>query len=290
MKLLGKYQNGNYNVFLYEDGTKIRYNEADWFAAAFPESIDVKISNRCNMGCLFCHECSTPEGKLANLRHPLFDSLHPYTELALGGGNVFEHPDLIDFLKRMAAKHIICNLTVHWRHFYQYYDTIAALIRDKLVWGIGVSVNEVVDYEVLELIEQMQSHVVIHSIAGVVPQNVLYTMSHFANKLLLLGYKEFGRGATYLTDNPDILYNIHRLRELLPELKKEYRVIAFDNLAIHQLQPQNLLTGTEWEHLYMGKDGEFTMYLDMVEEQYAISSTSPRHPITSNKIEELFLC
>ena len=288
MKLFGRYTNGNYDVLIYDDGTKIRYNDLNYFNPEFPESIDVKISDRCDMGCLFCHECSTPDGKLANLNHPIFDSIHPYTELALGGGNIFEHPDLIPFLEKMRDKKVICNITVHLHHYMEHFDQIKELIAAKLVHGVGVSVNGRINTVELEHLRYLNDHVVVHSIAGVVPLHVLDYLSDYVHKLLILGYKEFGRGETYISNNPDVLYNIHRLKESLPKLKQMFHVVAFDNLAIKQLQPQLLITCTEWEHLYMGEDGQYTMYLDMVKEEYAISSTSKRSPITSNNINDLF--
>ena len=115
-KILGTYENGNYTVMLLSDGTKIRFNNKATMKVDFPESIDMKISNLCNMGCPMCHEQSVPDGELANLSHPLLDSLHPYTELALGGGNVLEHPDLFPFLSKMKDQKVICNMTLHLVH------------------------------------------------------------------------------------------------------------------------------------------------------------------------------
>ena len=40
----------------------------------------------------------------------------------------------------------------------------------------------------------------------------------------------------------------------------------------------------------MGGDGEFTMYVDLVEEVFAASSVSERQPIDSADIRELFRC
>lgn len=45
--LLAKYRNGNYNVMLFEDGTKIRFNDKDCLIPEFVESMDMKISNYC---------------------------------------------------------------------------------------------------------------------------------------------------------------------------------------------------------------------------------------------------
>lgn len=55
MKNWVSYQNGNYTVRLNtENGTKIRENDLSFFDAEFPESADVKITNKCSNGCTFC--------------------------------------------------------------------------------------------------------------------------------------------------------------------------------------------------------------------------------------------
>ena len=68
MKLIAKYQNGNYNVKLYDDGTKIRYNNLDNLTPSFAESNDVTITECCDGGCEYCFfedvEVSTPNGKI----------------------------------------------------------------------------------------------------------------------------------------------------------------------------------------------------------------------------------
>ena len=40
------------------------------------------------MGCPFCHEGSTTDGKFGDIMNEKFiDTLHPYQEVALGGGD-----------------------------------------------------------------------------------------------------------------------------------------------------------------------------------------------------------
>ena len=100
MKILGKYKNGNYCVAMLVDGSKIRYNDLDYFEPENVESIGLKITNRCFRGCDFCHENSTCDGKHGDILNLLFlDTMLPYSEIAVGGGNVLLHPDLIRFLK-----------------------------------------------------------------------------------------------------------------------------------------------------------------------------------------------
>lgn len=53
------YTNGNYRVSIdLKTGTKIRKNDLDFFEPEYPESMDVKITNCCDMGCKFCLKSS----------------------------------------------------------------------------------------------------------------------------------------------------------------------------------------------------------------------------------------
>ena len=54
MNILGVYKNGNYNVTILSDGTKIRKTEEDEFIPEFPENADVKITDKCSQCCPFC--------------------------------------------------------------------------------------------------------------------------------------------------------------------------------------------------------------------------------------------
>lgn len=286
-KVIGKYKNGNYNCIICSDGTKIRYNDATYFEPEFPESIDCKISNRCSMNCPMCHECSTENGKLANLSHPIFDSLPKFTELALGGGSVLEHPDLIPFLERMRKQGIICNITLHLSHFEEAATKVKYWHNAGLVHGVGISVNQMpTDYQLSLLREN--SDFVVHTIAGIVPLEVLEKMYSCGLKLLILGYKDYGRGHQYQQLHPEIKAKIAQLEALIPELRDHFKLVSFDNLALSQLHAREYVSEEEWNAYYMGEDGQFTMYLDMCEETYAKSSTSTREPIFSNNIRDLF--
>ncbi|QQO07592.1 hypothetical protein [Breznakiella homolactica] len=114
LRQIAAYKNGSYFVQLFDDGTKIRLAPDDFFEAAFPESIDLKITNRCTIGCPFCHENAGPSGSHADLIHiPFLETLTPGTELAIGGGAVTGHPDLVRFLETVGEKGVIANITIH---------------------------------------------------------------------------------------------------------------------------------------------------------------------------------
>ena len=283
------YKNGNYTVGIdAETGTKIRFNKENYMRADRPESIDLKISNMCNMGCPMCHEQSTPDVALADLNHPLFDSAPEWCELALGGGNVFTHPYLVPFLQRMRDKHVICNITVHLQHFKDYHSIILQLQNAKLIHGVGVSVNEPISEEDIDLIAATPNAVV-HTIAGIMTVNSLMLMANKGLKLLILGYKMYGRGAGYAATNGMLIrMHIDSLARALPRLRNYFKLISFDNLAVKQLNVKNIVSEEEYDTFYMGDDATATFYIDAVKMEYAPSSTSARRPIDSDNITELF--
>jgi organic radical activating enzyme len=131
-KLIALYQNGNYTVKLYSDGTKVKTTKDDKFIASFPDSMDLKITDYCDMNCPMCHEKSSVNGKHGNLNEDFLSTLKRGTELAIGGGNPLSHPDLIPFLKRMKDQKIVVSMTVNQKHF----ERLLGLIqKDKVVFG-----------------------------------------------------------------------------------------------------------------------------------------------------------
>ena len=271
------FRNGNYNVHInLSNGTKIRENDLDCLIPEYPESMDIKITNMCNMGCSFCHENSKPDGLHGEIMNLEFiDTLQPYTELAIGGGNPLEHPDLEAFLRKCQSLFLIPSMTVHQKHFMENLDFLRMLRDEKLIYGLGVSVTNV-SPELIDALKEFPNAVV-HVIAGVVSRYTLKQLSGNNLKVLLLGYKDFRRGAELhdklgqiVDDCIQVLYN------LLPTMKEErwFQTISFDNLAIKQLEPSRLLSEEEYDQFYMGDDGSHTMYVDCVNKKFAVSSTS----------------
>ena len=287
------YKNGNYTVKLdLSTGTKIRETDDDKFIPETIESMDIKITNCCEMACPFCHENSTPDGKHGDILNiPFLDSLLPYTELAIGGGNPVSHPDIFPFLVELQKRKLIANMTVNQYHFLKYKDDLKKLCDNKLIYGLGISLTDPND-EFIEAIKEFPN-AVIHVINGVHPIGQLERLKDLNLKILILGYKEFRRGKILYEDfasrvsiegNKDLLYGY------LPEIiaYNWFDVVSFDNLAIKQLNVKRLLSEEKWNEFFMGDDGMFTMYVDMVNREFAKSSTSTeRWPIT-NDIKEMF--
>ena len=276
-----QYKNGNYDVYIDLDtGTKIRKNDLDCFAPSTIESMDIKITNRCNMGCPMCHENSTPDGKHGDILSPSFlDNLHPYTELAIGGGNPLEHPDIDEFLKKCKERKFICNITVNQKHFIENYDRIKNWVDDKLVYGVGVSLTKP-NPKFIELVRKIPN-AVIHVIAGLVDIMTLNYLAHKDLKILILGYKRVRRGENLYSENGNnIDKEIHALKVFISYIIKEkwFKVVSFDNLALQQLDVKDILTDEQWQEFYMGDDGQSgeqtsaSMFVDMVERKFAKNS------------------
>nr|DAR46311.1 MAG TPA: Molybdenum cofactor biosynthesis protein A barrel, LIGAND BINDING PROTEIN [Caudoviricetes sp.] len=275
MGLLGRYKNGNFVTTILSDGTKIRETEDDEFIPSFAENMDIKICNYCDMGCKFCHEGSTINGKFGNILNEKFvDTLHPYQEVAIGGGDATSHPDLIPFLQKLKERKVIANMTVNQIHFEKKHELIKRLVNEKLIYGLGVSlVNPTKHF--IELIKQYPN-AVIHVINGVLKPSDIKALENNNLKMLILGYKHLRRGNEYFEEEQnDIETKQQWLYENLEDIIQKFKVVSFDNLAIEQLNVKRLLTQEEWDEFYMGDDGKVTYYVDMVERKFAQSSTAP---------------
>ena len=286
-----QYQNGNYNVYLnLDNGTMIRQADDDKWQPIFPDSMDIKITNRCDRGCAWCHEKSVPHGKEADFNKlvAFVKSLPKYTQLAIGGGNVLTYSKLDDFLDFCKNQELVPSITVNQKHFEDEFERLKSLCGNKKIYGLGISLEKVSD-SFIDKASQL-SNAVVHVIAGIVTEKQLRQLANHRLKILVLGYKIFGRGEKYFKDfGPQVSHNLHGFRYLFQKMldDKWFQNIAFDNLALRQLAIKDFLSPEQWETFYMGDDGVSTMYVDMVNEQFARCSTSVnRYPLLDN-IEDM---
>ena len=301
--LIASYKNGNYNVELYDDGTKIRFGDVDEFIPEFPENIDVCITKRCNGGCPYCYEGCTIDGKHGDIgtfdcygQYHLphwMESLKPGTELALNA-NDMSHPNLKWCLQELHRKGIVTNLTINQRHLNWFVDVLSYWQNSGWVNGIGVSLSDSNDELLYKNLKQLKN-VVIHVIAGIFTVEDLMNLQAISPKLLILGYKNIGRGTDYKASRSEIIDgNIAMLKANLPIMKRYFNVLSFDNLAIEQLDVKNTLFNNnedEWSTFYMGDDGGFTMYIDTVNGKYSKNSCMPakeRYKIGSKTSVDMF--
>lgn len=289
MKLLGQYKNGNVDVEILDDGTRICKTEDDEFIFDFPMSIDVTITTKCDGGCPFCYMNCIENGIHADLNQSWVNTIKPFTEVALNG-NDLSHPGLIDFLTKLRDRNVICNMTVNQKHFMQHINLLHILVDNNLIKGLGVSLVNPTE----EFIAQIKRfpNAVIHVINGILDPSDVEVMSNHGLKLLILGYKKLRRGEDwYQVDYENIVSKQIWLNDNLPDMINKFTVISFDNLALKQLPIiKEILSEEQWEEFYAGDDGTCSMFVDMVTQTFAKSSTTQletQHLIMDN-LQDMF--
>lgn len=313
-ELLTEYENGNYKVKIYSDGTKIRTSSDDFFSPSFPESIDVNISNECWSDCPFCYQNCTFNGKVANFKDPeveiVLNSLKPGMEVAV---NFNSDPGttlgsnfncLCAFLKICKEKGAIANATTNLKSLsFNRISAIKKLQEEGLLHGIGISVSSVLLFKEVQKAVAVYSqlrNVVFHVIVGLFDNDIYDMLSMLkdlggdgvAMRTLFLGYKNLRRSPLakeykhkYATS---INSNTTWLKNHIKTIMEEIDVVAFDNLAIKQLDMRKIVNDSEWNRDYMGDDGEFTMYVDLVSKTYAVSSHHTPMPLEGKDIPRMF--
>ena len=301
-----RYQNGNYFVSInLDNGTKIRETinpDATEFVADFPESADVKITNRCPYNCAFCHEGSNINGKHSDALHShVWNTFCPYTAVALGGGSVTGYPDLVPPLESLKSLHLIPNITVRQEEFMSNLPLIRKLTDEKLIYGLGISLSNPNQEDFIKTVKEFPN-AVIHVSNGIVSLTELRKLANNNLKILILGYKEVRKGKILLANsaqNTIINNNKEALYAFLPKIITErwFDVVSFDNLAIKQLNPKGRFVSDEdWETIYMGDDGldgeqtSASMYIDLVENEFARNSCDVDHrmPVGNMSVKEMY--
>lgn len=291
MDLLYKYRNGNYNVLIFDDGTKVRQTNESVWQPDFAENIDIKLTDKCDGLCEYCYEGSSINGKHGDILNLKFwDTLHKGQEVAING-NDLSHPDLITLLERLQKQDIIVNMTLNQIHFLKYIDKVKELIKNKLIYGLGVSLVYPSDLLLNTLKEPIFKNVVIHTINGILTKDQAEKLKSNNLKLLILGYKHSRRGDDYFNKEKDLIEKNQKwLKDNIMSLMGHFNVISFDNLALEQLNMKSKMSEATWNKLYMGDDGTTTFYIDCVNKQFAQSSTSlldKRYPLLDN-IDDMF--
>lgn len=289
MKRLKKYKNWDFTIEIFSDWTKTITWE---WKPKFPICIDVKITDYCDAWCAYCHEKSTVEWKHCDVENiKIFWYLPKWTEIAIWGGNPLSHPKLGKILYDLKDRFgLIPNLTVNSFHLKD--PLLQELIDDGDIYWLWVSYNRLFKKDIINL---KYENMVVHTIAWIHTYDEILELLKAWKKVLILGYKTFWRWINYSKWMVETIEkNILELYRKLPYLFWEW-VLSFDNLAIEQLKPQRFFTKETWESRYMGDDGQFTMYIDLVKNEYGLNSISnTRYKIPKfktdghNQMEEIF--
>lgn len=280
MNVLTKYKNGNAEIELYEDGTRIILCGEDELRLDYPLNIDIRVSTACVFGfdpatnktvCGFCHESSRVDGKECDysvLRQKL-EGLPCGIELAIGCNELTD--ELYGFLAWCKLEGFVCNLTINQGHVKRDWFKLRRAIICGYVHGLGISYRPKLKWSLpKEVIEY--PHTVLHCIVGVdYITDILKLKDRGVRKILCLGEKDFGFNAGKV----DLTGQSHKeWYWWIMKAVNTFDVVSFDNLALEQLNMKRFFTGEHWNEFYQG---EHSMYINAVEGYYAPSSRSDKY-------------
>ena len=282
------YKNGTYHVTQYQDGTKILFDPSGKFKSEFPDNLDIKITDYCDVGCKFCYEDSGKNGKHCDpdILLEKLENLPEGIEITLGGGNPLSHPDILKIIKILGQdQKKLVSLTVNQKSIDL--DLLLACINSGLR-ALGISPTPGIWKDVIDLDKSFSIPIVYHFIIGVHPVEQIERYLMHGKKILILGYKYVGRGRDSTPNIKEWIPAVKRFKHRL-SCQNDYPEttgMSFDNLAIHQLNLRTSFTTTDWELFYLGDDGSCSMYIDAVEGTYSESSTVSKVSRTSwNNLE-----
>lgn len=305
-KPLAAYQNGNAEVIIYKDGTrKVSWEEDEKLALEYPLNLDIRVSTKCAFGadkegkpgfCGFCHESASQFGKECDysaLLAKLGDNLPRGIELAIGSNNLTK--DLIKFIKAVNQLGFIVNLTVNMGHIQRDREELHKLLDKGFVKGLGVSYRKGFwNPYIASLLKPYRDQIIFHVIAGIDSVEDIANFRkqlrecYFGGKLLVLGEKDFGFHKDKPKSSERMLEWQSWAVENLPEDNEvpwelTWCAIGFDNLAVEQLQLQELVEDDLWNKVYQG---EHSFYINAVEQTFSTSSRSSTHPFDNTPFDK----
>jgi hypothetical protein len=274
------------------EGTKIRWSKTDYDKSTTPELVDVKITDYCGYGCDFCYMGSTKEGQHAPLARleGIFDQLANMGvfEVAIGGGEPAHHPDFAKIIRAATARGLTFNFTAFGLDWLKNDEIISAL-RETNGIGVGVSIHSSRDVKKIERARTMlrdQSiwgvQMIGQTVVGATPmptiEKTLDACVEAHQPILLLGFKETGRGVGYkrarVTD-ANMKAMLLKAKNCA-ESKDSYQYDSGFHLSVDTCfldQYGHVLDDLKVPHvLRTSPEGKFSMYIDAVENTCGPSS------------------
>ncbi len=269
---------GWWTLFNRLNGSKIRVSfdlaDVSKVRPSAPELVDMKITDYCDIGCSFCYQNSTIEGKHANFNKIklVIDELaeNKVFEIAFGGGETTQHPDFLEILKYARSRHIVPNFTtksLKWMEDKKYAKDViescgAFAYSVKSLAGLKKFINALSKLHIPRNINpcslnQIDPTINIQYVMGTSTLDELSEMLLFIEKLplnvTLLGYKNVGRGSSFKPYNYDGWINI----------LKSFRHFGIDTALAAEFE-EELKRENIPSYMYHIEEGTFSMYIDAV--------------------------
>jgi len=264
---------GDYNFIAdQESGMTFRWGkslEANPRFAPVPELVDISISNHCSKGCDYCYRDSKPDGSfmslddykfiLSSLNHKKYGNVF---QVALGGGEPLEHPEILEIIDLTKQFNIVPNFTTNGKYITK---TLVDNIKGK-VGAVAVSLDNMNDINSskIEMLIKGGIRTNIHYVIerNNIKQAIQILEGDFNKKLkkvnaiIFLTFKPSGRG-----DSNHILSNdscLHKFLGLIDNNKASCN-IGFDACFVPLLMRY---TKTNIDFIDSCEVGYFSVYID----------------------------
>ena len=200
---------------------------------------------------------------------------------------------LEEFLTHLKG-HFKVALTVHWKDVIDksYRDKIQSLEKNELITSLGVSLADTKQSEIDDILKKdrdlaiflqrsySENPIVFHVIPGITKtghfKKILWDFSF--PKILILGFKQFGRASKKNLPEKEFKEWKELIRDFQRtgrEFIKLHKTIAFDNLALEQLEIKQIFSEDYWNEHYMGNEFTHSMYIDTCKKEFGQTSRSP---------------
>ncbi|RZT95920.1 radical SAM protein with 4Fe4S-binding SPASM domain [Ancylomarina subtilis] len=264
---------GDYNFIAdQESGMTFRWGktfEDDPTFAPVPELVDISISNHCSKGCDYCYRDSKPNHSfmslddykfvLSSLNHKKYGNVF---QVALGGGEPLEHPEIFEILDITRQFNLVPNFTTNGENITQ---TIVDRIKGK-VGAVAISLNNMhdIDNSKIQLLIKGGIRTNIHYVIdrSNIKQAIQILEGDYNNKLkgvnaiIFLTFKPSGRGNSEL-----VLVNDSSLVKFLELVDNNGAScnIGFDACFVPMLMR---FTKTNIDFIDSCEVGYFSVYID----------------------------
>lgn len=295
-------KDGNiWTIMHRRSGWKVRFSFTDsvedYSKSTSPELVDIKIISTCNnakqkypAGCArFCYQSSSADGgyvSVNDFRNIVYRlSKMDIFEIALGGGEPLDHPNILELLRICRDFDIIPNITT--RNYDWLDDKEKASQIFELVGQIAFSVSNSKDVEMVALQrhrwQQYHSKFVVQY---VVETESKYTFASMVDTIkvlnvpvIFLGFKKIGNGIKFKESSYLKEYENYNVIDILKEKGLDY--FGVDTAFIQKYEKDIQALGIS-QKLYYCNEGKFSFYIDAVEMKYGKSSYDEEmYPLTT---------
>lgn len=285
-------KNGNYWVMFNNDNgdkSRVCFQLGEQLKPIYPELIDIKITDKCESNCSFCYQCSTPDGKCCNvdLLKSTLKYAPDFSEIVLGGGDILTIPEEHAQIINKYSNERQLSATINGETYKTDKRSKVRQLLNKSLKALGVSISspaglknfykimkdfpdikEIVAHVIPDIMTDKDLKLIIKKMHRIDKASRYPDNFHDGAKVLFLGFKPVGRAVNANHEHKDWLIDwINEQDFFLFRLGVDTKFIM-DYPEIKQKVDAHFFTEFE---------GEFSMYIDLVDRFISPSSWDKRH-------------